>query len=257
MHTELMTRVVLVLALAGCAHNPFRAPLTCPARGGPPWTELESPHFRMRTDLGVNEARRVLGEFEVIYGMLEDLSDFAFPPRQPPEGRIHLIIFERARDYQEIGMRNTEGMYTLRMHEVEPIPTIIVTGDLSSRTRRILQHELVHRFMRHHVPGAPLWLHEGMAEYLSTTKLEGKLAILGDPIPDWRVATFVGLGEGTLEGVPVLLAADFPSVRELMTAAARPSDAKKNRLFYAGSWELVHLLNGSREYQSAFKPSSP
>src|SRR5712692_3268520 len=102
---------LVMAALGGCAHSPFRAPLTCPARGGPPWVELESPHFRMRTDLGLKEARRVLAEFEVVYGLVEDLSDFAFPPRRPPVGRIDLAIFERPKDYQEIRMPHTDGMY--------------------------------------------------------------------------------------------------------------------------------------------------
>src|SRR5258708_2945470 len=67
-------RAALGLAVvAGCAHSPFRATLSCPRHGGPPWSELLSPHFRLRTDLGEKDARTLLQKSEQIYAAFEDL----------------------------------------------------------------------------------------------------------------------------------------------------------------------------------------
>lgn len=37
---------LLVASAAGCVHLP-----TCPAKGGPAWSEWTSPHFRLLTDV--------------------------------------------------------------------------------------------------------------------------------------------------------------------------------------------------------------
>ena len=47
-HVPIVTSAALLVALAsGCAYSrSFR----CPAEGGPPWVEVESDHFVVKTD---------------------------------------------------------------------------------------------------------------------------------------------------------------------------------------------------------------
>lgn len=94
--------LVAVLLLAACGHTGYRAPLTCPERGGPQWIELRSAHFRLRTDLSPRQARLALSEYEQ-----------------------------------------------------------------------------AHRFQQHHVPDAPLWVWEGLAEYFETLLIEGAQLTVG------------------------------------------------------------------------------
>ncbi|GAC1600514.1 MAG: hypothetical protein NVS4B10_12230 [Myxococcales bacterium] len=54
------TLLVLVLS-TGCASL---YQMRLPSKGGPPWTELQSDHFTLQTDLDERAARETLLEFE-------------------------------------------------------------------------------------------------------------------------------------------------------------------------------------------------
>src|SRR6185295_12299656 len=99
--------VLLAACALGCAS--VQPPLTAPAHGGAPWTELTSKHYVLRTDLPPTEAREALREFERVYNLFVDV---AFPTDESRAARIGLVIFARAGDYDVLGLKGTNAYFS-------------------------------------------------------------------------------------------------------------------------------------------------
>ena len=59
---------------------------------------------------------------------------------------------------------------------------VVVSAAAEESVRRVLYHEVLHRFVRHHLPEAPLWLNEGLAEFYSTLEVGRGEAWIGAPV---------------------------------------------------------------------------
>src|SRR5262245_45139284 len=237
-----MRRVILMLSFlglllcclgCGAALSPSFTP---PEQGGPPWTELWTPHFVLRTDLPESEAREMIAEFERIYTTFEDI---AFPFEVKPKGRISTLVFRDEHEYKQIAPRNTRGFYRPRGEDSDDfVPSVFLYGDLTNQTRLSFQHELTHRFVHFYYPNAPQWLNEGLAQYFSTITVEDGKAIVGKPLP--HLLFQPGL-TWAYEETPVwrqtfVATADVPHLGTLLgsgpsdfRAAAQPSDDEKEK----------------------------
>src|SRR5947207_12296891 len=96
---------VVALALAGaasaCGHLP-----PCPAAGGPAWTELQSAHFRLRTDESPAAARAALADFE----HLEAALLFVFgAPSDLDTGRVPVVVVDRG--WTDFAPREVAGYF--------------------------------------------------------------------------------------------------------------------------------------------------
>ncbi len=89
-------------ATVGCAA--LTPPLTSPAEGGAPWTELTSRHYILRTNLPPDEAREALAEFEGVYNLFVDV---AFPTDESRAARIGLVVFRRESDYRVLARKGS------------------------------------------------------------------------------------------------------------------------------------------------------
>src|SRR4051812_46108115 len=97
MSNHILLPALLTLFSLGCA-----APLTCPAKGGAPWTELTSAHFVLRTDTEPAEARAMVARFESLWAAL------AYVMKRPPgaRGKLDVVRFQRHHDFFEITGRD-------------------------------------------------------------------------------------------------------------------------------------------------------
>ncbi|MDC0669195.1 hypothetical protein [Nannocystis radixulma] len=134
-------------AALGCAHS---RPFTPPEDGGPPWTELTSPHFVVRTDLSADAGRSLVVALERSYALLADVG---FPYSTRPEGRTQVLVLRSQRELDLLTGGGSLGFYR---HRSDPtLPSLFISGELSERTHEVLMHELGHRFVRFYFPGAP------------------------------------------------------------------------------------------------------
>ena len=103
---------------------------------------------------------------------------------------------------------------------------------------------------------SPPWLEEGLAEYYSTLKIEGREAVVGT-LPNQKIlrvdihiisSLIQGLAEERVDF------SQLPTVKELLTADyATFHDPARELPFYAGSWVFVHMLiNGPYGYSQRF-----
>jgi tetratricopeptide (TPR) repeat protein len=103
-------------------------------------------------------------------------------------------------------------------------------------------HEYVHLHLRNTVPGAPLWLNEGLAEFYGALQFSGGEALLGAPIPGYLQL---------LRSQPMLPLSQLFAVG---TNSPHYNEQDKAGIFYGESWALVHflMLRGDGQHQEQF-----
>jgi tetratricopeptide (TPR) repeat protein len=106
---------------------------------------------------------------------------------------------------------------------------IAVNAAAEGGVARLVYHELTHHFMRNTIPGLPLWLDEGLAEYHSTFSVRGHEVRIGAMIPE-----HVRLLRSRRPLIPL--------ERHFAIDQQSPeyTDPAQQRRFYAQSWALVH-----------------
>jgi tetratricopeptide (TPR) repeat protein len=104
-------------------------------------------------------------------------------------------------------------------------------------------HEYVHLHLRDNVPGAPLWLNEGLAEFYSTMQFSGGEATLGAPLNHYL---------RLLRDQEML---PLSTLFSIGTNSPHYNEQDKSGVFYGESWALVHylMLGGGSNRQEQFK----
>ncbi len=213
----------LTLQLAACA-TPGR-PFLCPAAGGPPWRELASEHFVLRTDLDHDGAVDLLGQFELLRAAVKEA---LFGRAPDPPGRVEVIAFRTVEEYRPFAPPGAQAYY-LR-YEGGP-PRIVLSGEWNPQQRAVVAHELTHHLASSILLRQPRWLSEGLATYMESLgeqRLERTL-VVGVP-PRGRLATVRDRRVGA---------------RELLgweSGSALPGPE-----YYASAWLLVHYLVHQRQ----------
>lgn len=208
-----------LLALGGCATagRPFR----CPAHGGPPWRELASEHFVVRTDLDRSAGVALLHRLERLRAaVLAALFEGA--PETP--GRVEVVAFRSAREYRDFA---PDGVTAYYLRYAGGPPRVVLAGDIAPAQRALLAHELTHHYLAAVFLRLPRWLAEGLAVYMEsigTQRLDRVLVIGGAPV-DRLVRA---------RKSPVATA-------ELLRWDGTPG-AHPALDWYASSWRLVHYL---------------
>jgi hypothetical protein len=261
----MMPRLARLLGLAlafsaslGCAS--LRPPLTGPAQGGPPWTEYSSPHFTLETDTDPGSANAVVADFERRYAALAHAMHV--PPGPEDGDRIELVLFERAKDYDEVTGhdRTWKAYFSTRSGH----PTMVMSQDLlPEEMRTTFLHELAHRFIHRRYRNVPAWVNEGLAQFYSTMRVEEDRIVVGDDLPDkafWRQPGYSMAWHGnTLQSL--IPAHKAPGVRDIVDSErltfnpafdhedVSPKEHERMSLHYAASWKLVHLLMNGPDAQ--------
>ncbi len=106
-------------------------------------------------------------------------------------------------------------------------------------------HEYVHLHLKDNVPGAPLWLNEGLAEFYGTMQFSGGEAVLGAPLTHYIRL----LREQEMLPLSTLFS--------INTSSPHYNEQEKSGIFYGQSWALVHYLllggSASNSRQDQFK----
>ena len=240
-------RSALALAfLFATACNPSARPPKCPSQGGR-WIELTTPHLAVVTDLGDDEAHAAAVDYETAF---EELRAVAFP-RAAEGPRITIVLFQNESERWAFRPVTSGADYIDQANgDIERSPTIILSAVAYPTEKWLAReeflHELTHRFVAFTYGAVPIWLNEGLAQYLSTMHVEDGMATLGDLPYGYR------LTRGYVASVGELLAVD----RRTFYGNAQQTIAGENaRLrYYRGSWAFVHFLhNGPPPIRAGFQ----
>ena len=120
---------------------------------------------------------------------------------------------------------------------------IALTLDLSERDPYSTAfHEYVHAHVNENIPGAPVWLNEGLAEFYGSLQFSSGEAVLGTPL------TYYIRLLRQQEMLPL------STLFSIGTSSEHYNEADKSGIFYGESWALVHyLMLGDRGKQDQFK----
>lgn len=195
------------------------------------WIEVRSPHFTVDSNSGKGQAKMVALQFE----MIRDAIVHVFPRAEnlttapltvlAVDGETSLKrLLPR---YFKKGRAHPGGIFASSFFG----NYIVLRADtIDPGVYNPVFHEYTHFVMRKTLPGTPVWLVEGMADYYSDTRVEKNEVVIGYPdVENLRV-----LRSGASIPLRTLLTADYSS----------PYFTKQQKMwvFYAESWALTHYL---------------
>lgn len=156
---------VLLTAGAGCVKRPVA---TCPDKGGKEWREVNSPHFRVYTDLGQRVARFTALELEQLRTALL----LAWGGQVDPPGQVEVIVVRSDTELEEFTLGAPLEAF-LDSSGRSPLMVMAGEGEFLLQEPESLQvqaHELAHHITRFVMVRQPRWLTEGLATWLQTVQ---------------------------------------------------------------------------------------
>ncbi len=154
-----MNRFVLLLALAACARevrsiNPDN------------WLELQSEHFVLRTDLSQDDARKAVGDLELVRNAL--LAAGWSSPHPSPD-KILVVALAGGRALREFLPERLEGM---SLYGLFGERLVLVDGEGDLADSELVKHEVTHALAYDLLVANPRWVQEGLACYLETLEID-------------------------------------------------------------------------------------
>ncbi len=162
----------------------------------------ETPHFSLYYYLrNENLVKRFAQEAEVWYNLHQQVFRDTFAKKNP------IILYANSPDFQQTtAIQGDIGVGTGGVTEGMKNRIVMPITQLNQQTRHVMGHELVHAFQYHilmegdstsieNIDKVPLWMIEGMAEYLSIGKVDAytgmwmRDAYLSKDIPTLRQLT--------------------------------------------------------------------
>jgi len=218
----------------------------------------ETPNFIVVTDAsnkGVGEvlANNLEAGYGVIHGLLADKV-----PAQPTHGKVLCYFYSNKGAFKALA---TLGAYewSAGFYAPEGLIAFHMQMPTNEHLREVMLHETVHAFLDRHVvrPGArlPMWLDEGLADYIGNSEVRRKKLIPGKyrrhQIYHGPMGT-VGMGKSitNLEAAEVKEAIRKNKAIKLHDLVGAQRDefyGEKRSMFYTQSWMLVHFLRHGRE----------
>lgn len=205
------------LLLSSCAGRGQKG-FVCPTQGGPPWRELSTPTFIVKTDLDAAEARALVNLLELQRDAITAVLGLG---RDQPTGQLEVVAFATEREFQE--WATVASQVGLFYRDDYGRQRAVIGGRLDRETRRIMAHELAHFISAHVVVRQPYWFSEGLAQYLETVSRSENRPRAGLP-PD---------------GFPEFLETRLLPARSLLTWQGTEVQQDQAQ---ASSWLLVHYL---------------
>lgn len=204
--------------------------LSAPAQAEQTWREVRSPHFHVITDGSVKDGLHVANEFEQMRFVFATL----FHQKEFESGAPLTIIAARNLDtfraldpdlYKAQGNRIAGEFH----RGWEKQFALVRLDTFEGQNQAVVFHEYTHSVLHANFQWLPTWLDEGLAEFYSYTRFDGKKIYIG--APSARIASHVYTVVFSIE--------DMLSVRE---GDATMRDENKGPRFYGQAWAMVHYM---------------
>lgn len=150
--------LILVAMLTSCRGVPQRVPL-------PEGHEIRVGQLVFHSDFDLPADHRLVRE--LVQERDDICNTLGF---QPTNELIHVYLFRDAECYREYLMRNFPTVPSRRAFFLESDTQLIVYAHWSDRVAEDLRHEVAHGYLHSAMPGLPLWVDEGLAEYFEVPR---------------------------------------------------------------------------------------
>jgi tetratricopeptide (TPR) repeat protein len=217
----------------GCLFIVLALALSRPAVAGTDqWVTIASDHFTVVTDAGDKEGRHILDQFERMRWVFQKL----FPRLNvDPPIPITVMVVRNSKGFEALlppdrvgkGQLALSGMF-MRSADKNVILLRLDTND--EHPYASVYHEYTHLQFASAHQWLPIWLNEGMAEFMQNTEFGDKNVVLGEPSRD----NILYIRQNRLIPLAVLFKVDANSPYY--------HEEQKGSVFYAESWALTHFL---------------
>lgn len=229
MKVFIIVLLTLVLALLGQVRGRLNASIP---QANDAWRSVETNNLFVIGNADPETLRQVAGWLEFFHAAFGRLISRSVVDSTVP---TRVVIFR-----DEASFRPFKPLYQGRPVDLagyfqpgEDVNYIAILLDHRGRETnpyRTAFHEYVHLHLRQNVPGTPLWLNEGLAEFYSSLQFSGNEAIIGAPINAY---------------VRLLRARNMLPLDMLLSIghdSPHYNEQDKTGVFYGQSWALVHYL---------------
>ena len=227
----LLDRIRTLLAVASACAGlapPARAAIPDAVTGGA-WCEVRTPHVRVLSDAGLARANHVAEHVERLHEQMARLA----PTLTATSARTDVVFLFRSSTNFSDYLPRYQGRPEEDTGLYQPSPSggFVLLADGSDRDLdETSLHESTHALLHGAITRVPLWLDEGLAEYMSTMRVDDADARVGEPRPEmlqWL---------RTHERLPMAV------FLEMDATSPDYHTGERRQTFYAQSWLLVHLL---------------
>ena len=147
-----------------------------------PWIDSTPPlpklHTLVREQLVVHSDFRLPQKHRLIEDLVRQRDEVAMILELPRSDEpIHVYLFEDPLRFQAHLARSYPGLPPRRALFIKNDTQLIVLAHWGERVAEDLRHEVAHGYLHAVVPGIPLWLDEGLAEYFEVPRGEQGLNI--------------------------------------------------------------------------------
>jgi len=196
------------------------------------WTEVRSDHFTIITDAGEKQGRHIVDQFERMRWMFSVL----FPKTNvDPALPIVVVAAKNSKSFQALepaeylakGQLSLAGLF---LNSPDKYYILLRLDGEQEHPFATIYHEYTHLQFSGTSEWMPLWLFEGLAEFVQNTDIHDKDVQLGQA----SVNDILFLRQNRLIPLATLFKVDH-------TSPYYHEDQKGN-IFYAQSWALTHYL---------------
>lgn len=201
-----------------------------------PWIRLRSAHYDVLSNASAEQTTAIVSGLETLASTLTSTSTRFQSARTPSTIFIFADRSEIVPYFELLVGKDKPPITGLYVRHAGGGTMFIDASRRQQRIEKTALHELVHDLLRHSDHTAPLWIEEGLAEYIANGEMRDGKFVAGFPI-DQHVG-FVSRGLAM-------------PLEQLFTI--RPeTDLALTPQFYAESWAAIHWL--MRTDQSQFFP---
>jgi tetratricopeptide (TPR) repeat protein len=196
------------------------------------WVEVRSSHFIVLTDSNEKQGRHIADQFE----RMRSVFHVVFPKANvDPGSPIIVIAVKDKKGFQALepeaylakGQLQLSGLF---LHAPDKNYILLRLDVQEEHPYATVYHEYTHLMMAKAAEWLPLWLNEGLAEFLQNTEIHDKDVQLGQASAD----DILYLRQNRLLPLATLLTVDVNSPYY--------HEEQKGSVFYAESWALTHYL---------------
>jgi len=220
-----MKRFVFPLAVSLCLLIVVSQPTTVTAKDA--WISVRTRNFLLVGNANEKDIRKVglkLEQFREVFALLFPKLKFNTPVPTT------VVVFKNDSSFAPFKPRSNTSGYFQAGSDVNYIALTALQRN-EEYPLSVIFHEYTHLLVENTFKDAPLWFNEGLAEYYSTCSIsDDQKVVLGNPIPSH---VFL-LRDNTMLPLRTLLEVDEKSPHY--------NEAKKQGIFYAQSWALVHYM---------------
>ncbi len=147
------------------------------------WVEVRSPHFTVLTDSNEKQGRQIADQFERMRWMFQTLFPNAnVDPAEP----IVVLAAKNAKSFQALepaaylakGQLKLGGLF---LSAPDKNYVLLSLDAEYEHPFASIYHEYTHLQFKNDSEWMPLWLNEGLAEFIQNTEIRDKDVLLGEP----------------------------------------------------------------------------